>query len=126
MEQVVALIAEEKPDVLCLQEIKAAPDQLEDSLFALSDYVNYWHGAKGGYSGVSLHVRRGAFAEAPAFSHPEFDMETRIAVGEIDGTLFASVYVPNGGKDYDAKVKFLGELAAWTARVCASGKQLVL
>ncbi len=46
MEQVVSLIAEEKPDVLCLQEIKAAPDQLADSLFALSDYVNYWHGGE--------------------------------------------------------------------------------
>ena len=126
MEQVVAWIAAERPDVVCLQEIKASPDQLGDSLFALADYVNYWHGAKGGYSGVSLHVRRGAFEAAPAFTHPEFDMETRIAVGEIGDTLFASVYVPNGGKDYDAKVKFLGQLADWTTSVCASGKQLVL
>jgi exodeoxyribonuclease-3 len=126
MEQVVALIAEEKPDVLCLQEIKAAPDQLEDSLFALSDYFNYWHGAKGGYSGVSLHVRRGAFAEAPAFSHPPFDTETRIVVGAAGDALFASVYVPNGGKDYAAKVKFLGDLAAWVGSACAGGKTLVL
>lgn len=128
MEQVVAWIAEEKPDVLCLQEIKASPDQLGDSLFALSDYVNYWHGAKGGYSGVSLHFRRQAFASAqpPAFSHPAFDTETRIVVGEVDGAQYASLYVPNGGKDYPAKVKFLGELVGWARAACASGKPLVV
>ncbi len=126
MEQVVALIAEERPDVLCLQEIKAAPDQLADSLFALSDYVNYWHGAKGGYSGVSVHVRRGAFAEAPAFTHPGFDVETRIAVASVGETLFASIYVPNGGKDYAAKLTFLAELAAWVGAQTNAGKRLVL
>ncbi len=126
MEQVTAWLAVEKPDILCLQEIKASPDQLGDSLFALADYVNYWHGAKGGYSGVSLHVRRGSFATAPVFSHPAFDMETRIAVAELGETSFASVYVPNGGKDYDAKLKFLEQLAAWTTEACASGRQLVL
>ena len=126
MDQVVSFIAEETPDVLCLQEIKAAPDQLADSLFALSDYVNYWHGAKGGYSGVSLHLRRRAFAEPPAFSHPSFDAETRIVVADAGDTLFASVYVPNGGKDYAAKVAFLGELAAWVGVVSSSGKKLVL
>jgi exodeoxyribonuclease-3 len=126
MEQVVSLIADEKPDVLCLQEIKAAPDQLSDSLFALADYVNYWHGAKGGYSGVSLHVRRGAFVEQPAFSHPSFDVETRIAVAAVGDTLFASVYVPNGGKDYEAKLKFLGELAVWVGDAARAGKKLVL
>lgn len=126
MDQVVALIAEEKPDVLCLQEIKAAPDQLEDSLFALADYVNYWHGAKGGYSGVSLHLRRGAFAEAPTFSHPGFDLETRVAVATVGDALFASVYVPNGGKEYAPKVTFLRELAAWVGEACAAGKNVVV
>jgi exodeoxyribonuclease-3 len=126
MEQVVAWVADEKPDVLCLQEIKASPDQLGDSLFSLSDYVNYWHGAKGGYSGVSLHFRRTSFAAAPAFSHPAFDTETRVVVGEVDGTVYASLYVPNGGKDYPAKITFLRELVGWTKDVCASGKQVVV
>jgi exodeoxyribonuclease-3 len=126
MEQVVALIAAETPDVVCLQEIKAAPDQLADSLFALSEYQNYWHGAKGGYSGVSLHLRRSTFAGGAAFSHPSFDRETRIVVAEAGETLFASAYVPNGGKDYPAKVKFLGELAAWVKEVEAKKKTLVL
>jgi exodeoxyribonuclease-3 len=126
MDQVVSLIAEEKPDVLCLQEIKAAPDQLEDSLFALSDYVNYWHGAKGGYSGVSVHVRRGAFPETPVFTHPSFDLETRIAVANVGARIFASIYVPNGGKEYQPKLTFLTELAAWVKTENGADKSIVL
>jgi exodeoxyribonuclease-3 len=126
MEQVAAWTAAERPDVLCLQEIKAAPEQLTDSLFFLGDYVSYWHGAKGGYSGVSLHVRRGSFPDAPVFSHPSFDAECRIVVAAVGDDRFASVYVPNGGKDYAAKLRFLDALAAWVGETCASGKRLVL
>ncbi len=126
MEQVVALIAEEKPDILCLQETKAAPDQLSDSLFALSEYVNYWHGVKGGYSGVSLHVRRGAFAEPPEFSHPSFDYETRVAVVALGNLRFASIYLPNGGKEYAPKLTFLGDLGAWAQGITAAGRELVI
>ena len=46
----------DRPDVLCLQEIKARPDQVPDRC-KLGDYHVFWHGA-GGYSGVSLHLRR--------------------------------------------------------------------
>ena len=126
MEQVAAWLETEQPDVLCLQEIKASPDQLEDTLFALSAYTSYWHGAKGGYSGVSVHLRRGAFPEPPAFSHPSFDAENRIVVATLGDALFASVYVPNGGKDYAAKMTFLEALAAWTRETCAAGKKLVV
>ena len=126
MDQMTAWVAEEKPDVLCLQEIKAAPDQLTDSLFAMSDYVNYWHGAKGGYSGVSLHVRRGAFTEAPEFHHPSFDAETRIVVATLGDLAFASVYVPNGGKDYEAKLRFFEALVAWAFETTQAGKRLVI
>jgi exodeoxyribonuclease-3 len=126
MNDVVAWTDAEKPDVLCLQEIKASPDQLEGSLFLLSDYANYWHGAKGGYSGVSIHLRRSSFPAPVAFSHPAFDAETRIVVADAGDRLFASVYVPNGGKDYPAKLRFLEELSAWVRDVNAAGKTLVV
>ena len=44
----------------------------------------------------------------------------------VDGTLVASVYVPNGGKDYAAKMRFLEELAAWSAALVRAGQPLVL
>ena len=77
---------------------------------------------------MSLHVRKASFPSSrPAFSHPAFDVECRAVQADLaTGATVASVYVPNGGKDYPAKVKFMEGLVAWVAEVCASGKQLVL
>ena len=72
----------------------------------------YWHGA-GGYSGVALLVRHSFFTERPAFTHPSFDMEHRIVVADLGAIQVASVYVPNGGKDYEAKIRFSTAFAAW-------------
>src|SRR5690349_6074840 len=44
-------IEREQPSVVCLQEIKASPDQLPVWLCEIEGYWCYWHGAKG-YSGV--------------------------------------------------------------------------
>jgi exodeoxyribonuclease-3 len=113
------------PDVICLQEIKATPEQLSESLTMLPEYFSYWHGGPKGYSGVSLHFLKSAFAEAPKFSHPEFDHECRIVQASLPGAVFASVYVPNGGKDYAAKLAFLEKMRAWVDGVHATGAMLV-
>ena len=85
----------------------------------------FWHGTARVLR-VSLHVRKDAFDAAPAFSHPEFDMESRIVQAELGGLVFASVYVPNGGKDYAAKLAFMKSLAAWARRAHAEGREIVL
>lgn len=124
--EVVAWVAQRRPDVLCLQELKASPEQVPERLTTLSEYWSFWHGRRGGYSGVSLHLRRETFAKAPAFTHPAFDRETRVVQAELGDTLVASVYVPNGGKDYPAKLAFLAELAEYVAARQAEGRQVVL
>jgi exodeoxyribonuclease-3 len=113
----------DRPDVVCLQEIKARPDQIPERC-KLADYHVFWHGT-GGYSGVSLHVRQALLA-APEFAHPEFDMETRIVHASLDNIVLASVYVPNGGKDYAAKLAFLQSLVAWVQALHAEGRELIL
>ena len=123
--QLVHWIDGEEPDVICLQEIKAAPAQLPEHVATIAGYHAYWHGG-GGYSGVALLLRIARFPEPPAFTHPAFDHEHRIVVAEAPPLVLASVYVPNGGKDYAAKVVFLRELAAWAGELEAAGKQLVL
>jgi exodeoxyribonuclease-3 len=85
----------------------------------------YWHGLRA-YSGVSLHVRKDLFATAPEFSHPDFDMESRIVLARCGDLVIASVYVPNGGKDYAAKLDFMRRLAAWSRTVHDQGLELVL
>jgi exodeoxyribonuclease-3 len=124
-EQLLQFVESERPDVLCLQEIKAKLDQIPVSVCDLSGYWCYWHGA-GGYSGVALHMRRETFPEQPAFSHPEFDHETRIVQARAGDTVYASVYVPNGGKDYDAKVAFMKSLIAYARAHREQGLSLVI
>ncbi|HUJ61476.1 MAG TPA: exodeoxyribonuclease III [Kofleriaceae bacterium] len=123
--QVVHWIDGEEPDLVCLQEIKASAAQVPEPLASIAGYHAYWHGS-GGYSGVALLVRARAFAEQPAFGHPPFDHECRIVVAELGRLVVASVYVPNGGKDFAAKIAFLRELAAWVGAITAAGKLLVL
>ncbi len=113
----------DQPDVVCLQEIKARPDQVPDRC-RLADYHAFWHGA-GGYSGVSLHLRR-ELLQTPEFAHPEFDVETRIVQLALDNVVLASVYVPNGGKDYGAKLRFLQSLVEWVRGLHEHGRELVL
>ncbi len=124
--QLVEWVARERPDVLCLQEIKASPDQIPDPLTTLTDYWNYWHGGPKGYSGVSLHVRRGLAPDPPSFGHPAFDAEYRMVEAVVANVRFASIYVPNGGKDFAAKMTFLTELSAWTAARQAAGEEVVI
>jgi exodeoxyribonuclease-3 len=123
--QVLALVERERPDVLCLQEIKAPPARVPASLCGLEGYWCLWHGETA-YSGVGLLVRRDAAAERPAFAHPPFDVETRIATAEVGGVLVASVYVPNGGKDFAAKVRFLEAMERWVAEARAGGRPVVV
>jgi exodeoxyribonuclease-3 len=114
----------DRPDVVCLQELKAEPNQIPESC-KLADYHAYWHGMRA-YSGVSLHIRKDLFDGALQFSHPDFDMEARIVQAAFGNLVVASVYVPNGGKDYPAKLSFLGRLAAWAGQLHAEGCELVL
>ena len=91
----------------------------------MEGYWCYWHGEKG-YSGVGLHVSKAIAAERPAYSHPEFNFENRIATVDLGNLTVASVYVPNGGKDYQAKLRFLEALDAYAASFSNTGRRLVL
>ena len=123
--QVRELVEREKPDIVCLQEIKATPAQIPALLFDPGGYWAYWHGASA-YSGVALHVRRGAAPERPVFAHPCFDTECRVVTADLGPVTFASIYVPNGGKDFAAKMRFLEALDVWVAEEHGRGRQLVV
>ena len=123
--EVQAFIDLQRPDVLCLQELKAAPDQLPIWLADLEGYWCCWHGEKG-YSGVGLLVRKERFPDRPAIAHPPFDFEHRIATATLPGLTVASVYVPNGGKNFDAKIRFLEALEQLAGEHEAQALPLVL
>ena len=123
--QVAEWVALERPDVVCLQEIKATSDQVPAAICEMEGYWCYWHGAKG-YSGVALHVSKALSPERPAFSHPEFDFEHRIVQVDLPEVSVASIYVPNGGKDFAAKMRFLEAMDAYAMSFETSGRPVVL
>src|SRR5688572_9462305 len=122
--QLAEWLQRDQPDIVCLQELKAEATQIPDQC-KLDDYHVYWHCRKG-YSGVSLHILKRVFAGEPSFRHPDFDMESRIVQVDYGNLVLASVYVPNGGKDYAAKLSFIRRLIDWTQLVHREGRELVL
>ncbi|MGA7990972.1 MAG: exodeoxyribonuclease III [Thermoanaerobaculia bacterium] len=123
--QVLEFLDAHAPDVVCLQELKAAPDQMPISLAAPAGYATCWHGHKG-YSGVGLLLKTATFGEKASFSHPDFDHETRFVEAATPAFSAASVYVPNGGKDFAAKLAFLSAMARWAGEARAAGRVLLV
>jgi exodeoxyribonuclease III len=122
--QVLEWVERERPDVVCLQELKSTVAQVPAALCELQGYRCYWHGARA-YSGVGLHIRRDAFPGEPRFFHPSFDFETRVVAAQMDDLVVVSAYVPNGGKDFAAKMQFLRDMENYVREVHASGARLV-
>jgi len=114
----------ERPDVVCLQELKAEPNQIPEAC-KVAGYHTFWHGMRA-YSGVSLHIRKNLFPAEPVFTHPAFDMESRIVQAQFGELVLASVYVPNGNKDYPAKLEFFRRLIAWAKELREAGHSLIL
>src|SRR5207244_10854638 len=92
--QVREWLGRERPDVVCLQELKAEPAQIPEEC-RLAEYHAYWHGRKG-YSGVSLLIRKELFAGDPVYSHTPFDVEPRIVQVELGRLGLRNVYGPDG------------------------------
>ncbi len=124
-QQVLEWMERDQPDVVCLQEIKAAREQVPEPLRNLAGYWCCWHGERA-YSGVGLHIRRSVSPEEPRFEHPEFDFETRIVTARIENLIIGSVYVPNGGKDFAAKLHFLEALERYAVNCRSVGLDLIL
>lgn len=123
--QVLEWIQRDRPGIVCLQELKAPREKVPEVLTGIEDYWSYWHGVSA-YSGVGLLVRCDLSPRKPQFTHPEFDFETRIVAAQLGNMLIASVYVPNGGKDYPAKLEFLKAMHSFAGDCIEKGLDLVL
>lgn len=88
---------EVSPDVLCLQETKAQPNQLSASLHSPDGYHVYWnHPERKGYSGVALFSREEPLQVQAGFGIDQFDTEGRVLVARYPAFLLFNVYFPNG------------------------------
>ncbi len=93
-----AYLAREAPDILCLQETKAGPDDVEQLWSA--EYTTYWNVAqKKGYSGTALFTRTRPLAVTRGIKMPGHDGEGRVLTAEYPGFFVVNVYVPNSKRE---------------------------
>ena len=88
-------ILAEQPDVFCLQETKARPEQVELPL-ELGGYKNYWNSAeKKGYSGTAIFTREEPLEVVNGMGLDEHDTEGRVITAEFPDFTLVNVYTPN-------------------------------
>jgi exodeoxyribonuclease-3 len=92
-------LTKENPDVLCLQETKAQPEQLTEEIMAHNNYKSYFFSAeKKGYSGVAVYSRTEPLKVTNGLDNPYFDNEGRVLEVEYDKFVLYNAYFPNGGR----------------------------
>lgn len=126
LSRVEAWIVANRPDVLCLQETKAADPAFPAASFAALGYESACHG-NGRWNGVAILSRVGLDEVRAGFhdEDPSAVAECRILSATCAGARIVSVYVPNGrvvgSEFYDAKLAWLGRLRAELDATCAPG-----
>ena len=118
------------PDVLCLQETKAHPDQIEPALLNPFQLKSYWSSAnRPGYSGTvtysNLELKRVDYG----IGIKKFDSEGRFVVTDHDDFLIYNVYFPNGSSREERhlfKQEFLKKIAEHLQKTLKSGREVIL
>ena len=122
----------ESPDILCVQETKAHPEQLDKELLEPHSYQTYWNYTdRKGYSGVATFSREEPLKVQHGFGVAEFDTEGRVVITEYPEFILLNIYFPNGKKDesrlrykmgfYEAFLEFLEPLRAKGERLVVCG-----
>ncbi|MEE9355476.1 MAG: exodeoxyribonuclease III [Methylococcaceae bacterium] len=87
-------------DIICLQETKAQPDQVEKALQDIDGYHLFAHSAvKKGYSGVAVLTKQSPLEVTYGIAIHEHDQEGRVITTEYDAFFLVGVYVPNAGQE---------------------------
>lgn len=88
----------ESPDLLCLQETRCSPNDV-DPLWP-AGYRTYWNeAAKKGYSGTAILTRHTPREVTYGIGKPEHDGEGRVLTAEFDDFFLVNVYVPNSQRE---------------------------
>ncbi len=102
-----------KPDIVCLQEIKANPDQFDTTIFDQLGYHHYWNPAqKKGYSGVAILAKVKPLHVEMGCGNDTYDQEGRVIRADFEGFSLVNTYFPSGSSGetrQDVKMKFLAD-----------------
>ena len=88
------------PDVICLQETKATPDQVAEAVVPLSGYQVFANSAeRKGYSGTAILTKVAPISVSYGIGLPDHDTEGRVICAEFESFFLVTVYVPNSGSE---------------------------
>ncbi len=120
----------ENADLVCLQEIKAAPAQLSEFLRAPAGFEAYFEPAqKPGYSGVVTYSRHRPVKVWRGMDFEPVDREGRILVTEFERFTLVNAYMPHARRDLsrkDFKLDFCARFLDWVRRLQADGHRLII
>lgn len=122
-------LSEEQPDVVCLQELKAADETFPEKDIADAGYHAVWHGQKG-FNGVALLARTPPVERQRGLAGDPEDAHSRYLEAEVEGVTIASLYLPNGnpvpGPKFDYKLAWIDRLRARALELLAEERPVVL
>lgn len=120
----------ERPDVVCIQETKAQPEQIPAETFTALGYRSYFFSArKKGYSGVAILTRREPDRVVYGMDIPQYDEEGRFLRADFGELSVASVYHPSGtsGEERQAfKMQWLNDFRHYIKELRKSRPHLIL
>ena len=88
------------PDIICLQETKATPEQVQDAVSSLKGYHVFASSAeRKGYSGTAILSKEMPINVTYGIGIAEHDNEGRVICAEYDNFFLITVYVPNSGSE---------------------------
>lgn len=123
-------LAAELPDIICLQEIKASPEQFDTTLFESLNYKAFWNPAeRKGYSGVAVLTKKQPKRISLGINHPVFDSEGRVIVSEYDHFTHVCVYVPSGSmgdERQEFKMRFLDSFYRFIENLIQKDPRLIV
>jgi exodeoxyribonuclease-3 len=123
-------LGETRPDIVCLQELKAGPEKFPEADIAAAGYEAIWHGQKS-WNGVAILSRCGTPVETRRGLPEDPDPgQSRYLEAAVNGVLVGGLYLPNGnpkpGPKFDYKLAWFDRLIAHAADLLGSGAPVIL
>ncbi len=110
-------LKDEQPDVFCIQESKAQPEQIDVLTLQEMGYHSYIHSAqKKGYSGVCIFTRTEPDKVVAGMNMPRYDSEGRVLRADFGDLTIVDVYIPSGTTGdirQEFKMEFLEDFLLW-------------
>ncbi|MBT8537551.1 exodeoxyribonuclease III [Polynucleobacter paneuropaeus] len=120
----------QKADFICMQELKAQRDDLEEDILNPTGLKGYFHHAeKKGYSGCGIYTPHQPDDVLYGFGNPEFDAEGRYVEARFKKLSVISVYMPSGSSSeerQEAKFRYLEAFLPHLVKLKKSGREIVL